>query len=64
MLASLNAMETEKNRLIEITVDGVISKDEADDFRMIQTRLSQIAMAIDSLQLWVQKAAAEGKISE
>ena len=28
MLASLNTIEKEKNRLIEITVDGVISDDE------------------------------------
>jgi len=63
MLASLNSLEKEKNRLIEITVDGVISEDEMRDFEKIQLQLSQIAMAIDSLQLWVQKAIADGKIS-
>ena len=64
MLASLNSMEKEKNRLIEITVDGVISEDELKDFESIQERLAQIALAIDSLQLWVQKAIAEGKIEK
>ena len=64
MLASLNALEKEKNRLIEITVDGVISTDEMKDFEKIQQQLAQISMAIDSLQLWVQKAIAEGKISQ
>lgn len=64
MLASLNSMEKEKNRLIEITVDGVISEDEMKDFESIQERLAQIALAIDSLQLWVQKAIAEGKIEK
>lgn len=62
MLASLNALEKEKNRLIEITVDGQITSDEMEDFEKIQTQLSQIAMAIDSLQLWVQKAIADGKL--
>ena len=62
VLASLNAMEKEKNRLIEITVDGVISAEEIKDFEKIQEQLSQIAIAIDSLQLWVQKAVAEGKV--
>ena len=62
MLASLNSLEKEKNRLIEITVDGVISDDEMKDFEKIQGQLSQIAMAIDSLQLWVQKAIADGRI--
>ena len=64
MLASLNTLDKEKNRLIEITVDGIISDDEMKDFEKIQEQLSQIAMAIDSLQLWVQKAIADGKISK
>lgn len=62
MLASLNSLEKEKIRLIEITVDGVISDDERKDFERIQDQLAQIAMAVDSLQLWVQKAIADGKI--
>ncbi|NLG05871.1 MAG: helix-turn-helix transcriptional regulator [Clostridia bacterium] len=61
MLASLNTLEKDKNRLIEITVDGTISKEEQKDFQKIQSRLSQISMAIDSLQLWVQKAIIDGK---
>ncbi len=64
MLASLNALEKEKNRLIEITVDGQITDDEMHDFEKIQTQLSQISMAIDSLQLWVQKAIADGRIDK
>ena len=64
MLASLNSLEKEKNRLIEITVDGVISNDELKDFEKIQDQLSQISLAIDSLQLWVQKAIVDGKISQ
>ena len=63
MLASLNSLEKEKNRLIEITVDGEISDDEMHDFEKIQEQLSQISIAIDSLQLWVQKAIADGKIA-
>ena len=64
MLASLNSLEKEKNRLIEITVDGQITEDEIKDFEKIQEQLSQISMAIDSLQLWVQKAIADGKIDK
>ena len=64
VLASLNKIEKEKNRLIEITVDGVISTDEIDDFKKIQSQLSQISVAIDSLQLWFQKAISDGKISD
>lgn len=64
MLASLNSLEKEKNRLIEITVDGLISDDELEDFKKIQSQLSQISLAIDSLQLWVDKALVDGKISQ
>ena len=64
VLASLNKIEKEKNRLIEITVDGVISDDEIKDFKNIQSQLNQISMAIDSLQLWFQKAISDGKISD
>ena len=62
MLASLNSLEKEKNRLIEITVDGIISEDEKEDFERIQHQLAQISMAVDSLQLWVQKAILDGII--
>lgn len=64
MLASLNALEKEKNRLIEITVDGVISEEEIKDFKKIQKQLAQISLTIDSLELWIQKAIADGKITQ
>ena len=64
MLASLNTLNRDKDRLIEITVDGQITDDELDDFHKIQTQLGQISQAIDSLQLWVQKAIMDGKLSD
>lgn len=62
MLNSLNAIDKEKNRLIEITVDGKINEDEKEDFARIYDRLSEIASTITSLQLWFKKAAAENGI--
>ena len=64
MLASLNTLDKEKNRLIEITVDGEITEDELEDFEKIKSQLAQISMAIDSLQLWVQKAIADGRLDQ
>ena len=64
MLASLNSLDKQKARLVEITVDGIISEDELEDFKKIQEQLEYISMAIDSLQLWVQKAIMDGKIVE
>lgn len=64
MLASLNSLNKEKDRLIEITSDGVISDDELMDFAMIQDRLGKIALTIDSLQLWVNHTIASGAIDK
>lgn len=62
MLASLNAVDHEKNRLIEITVDGEISKDEMLDFVAIKNQLDKISLSVNTLQLWVDKTIADGKI--
>lgn len=54
MLATLNNLNKEKDRMIEITADGVITEDEMEDFTRIKNQLSQIAMTADSLQLWIE----------
>ena len=54
MLATLNALEQEKNRLIEITVDGEISQDEEEDFAKIRSQLQEMEKAISSLSIWVE----------
>lgn len=60
MLATLNNLNKEKDRLIEITADGVISNDEMEDFSRIKHQLSQIARTADSLQLWIENTIAAG----
>ena len=62
MLASLNAMDRKKERLIEIAADGTISKDEIDDFVRIQNELERISVTVEPLQLWVEKMLANGRI--
>ena len=62
MLASLNAMDRKKERLIEIASDGTISKDEIDDFVRIQKELERISVTVETLQLWVEKMLANGRI--
>ncbi len=61
-LASLNAMHKEKDRLIEITVDGKISGDELADFVAIQEQLEKISVAVETLQLWCERMLATGAI--
>lgn len=62
MLASLNVMSREKDRLIEITVDGKITKDEIEDFVFIQEELERISVSVEALQLWVEQMMKNGKI--
>lgn len=62
MLASLNSMNQKKDRLIEITSDGQIASDEIEDFVRIQKELEKISVTVETLQLWVEKMLATGKI--
>ena len=64
VLAALNTLDKEKNRFIEITMDGIISSDELTDFRRINEQLSQIATTVSALQLWIQQATIDHKIAE
>ena len=62
MLASLNSMGRQKDRLIEITVDGKITGDELEDFIRIQEELEGISLAVETLQLWSEQMLANGMI--
>ena len=62
MLASLNSLGKQKERLIEITVDGKITGDELEDFIYIQEELERISIAVETLQLWSERMLATGAI--
>lgn len=62
MLASLNSMNKQKERLIEITADGKITGDELVDFICIQKELERISIAVETLQLWSEQMLANGMI--
>ena len=62
MLAILNRLVKEKDRLIEITVDGKIDPDEVSDFKRIRAELEKMSMTIDSLQLWLDNMIASGEL--
>ena len=59
MLASLNSISKEKERLIEITADGRIDEKEIKDFIHIQEELERISITVETLQLWAEKMLAE-----
>lgn len=54
LLNELNGLEKERERLIEITSDGAVSRDELPDFTRIKDRLSRISLLSGSLQLWLE----------
>ena len=62
-IASLNEINPLTGRLIQIARDGKISDDEMKDFAYISKKLNEISLAIDSLNLWVDKTASEQKLN-
>lgn len=62
MLASLNSVKKEQERLIEITADGAIEEDEVEDFIRIQEELEKISITVETLQLWAEQKLASGEI--
>lgn len=64
MLSTLNKLTTQKERLIDIASDGVISLDEMEDFVDIKKNLENMSLAIDSLKLWIDNTIASGEIDK
>ena len=62
MLSSLNSIKNKQERLIEITVDGIIGKDEVEDFIEIQEELERMSITVETLQLWLEQKLASGDI--
>ncbi len=64
MLASINALYRQKDRLIEITEDGIIDDNELKDFAAIQEGLEKISVVADTLSLWISNTIASGQIDQ
>ena len=63
MLASLNFLEGQKKRILEIARDGFVDENELEDFVFIQKELERISMVAEALQIWSEKMIANGKIN-
>ena len=55
LLSNLNALNRDKDRLIDITADGKITADEHADFEIFRQHLSDMSLAIETLKLWADK---------
>jgi hypothetical protein len=63
-LASINELNRQKERLIEIAADGKITDSELDDFIKIQNGLEKISISVETLQLWSERMIATGVIDK
>ena len=57
------SMRSIPGRLIQIARDGKITDDEIKDFAFISQKLDEVSLAIDSLNLWVDKTASENGLN-
>ena len=55
VVATLNRLEKDKDRLIEIAADGTIDESEQVDFDYIKSQLEKVSASVDSLKLWLEK---------
>ncbi len=62
ILNSLDRMDDEKSKFINIAVDGMITEDEIADFAKIKRELDKISVSVSSLKLWINQTITDGKI--
>ena len=62
ILNSLDRMDDEKSKFINIAVDGKITDDEIADFAKIKRELDKISVSVSSLKLWINQTIADGRI--
>lgn len=62
-IASLDEINPLTSRLIQIARDGKITDDEIKDFAFISKKLEEVSLAIDALNLWVDKTASENNLN-
>lgn len=62
-IASLNDINPLTSRLIQIARDGKITDDELHDFAFISSKLDKVSLAINALNLWIEKTASENNLN-
>lgn len=64
IIASINALSEEKDRLIAIASDGRVNDFERKDFDSILAKLDQIDRSIQEMKVWIKYASGSGKMDE
>ena len=55
VINTLSNLNKQKDRLVEITVDGTISPEEERDFNTIIEELNSMSQSISSMKLWIEE---------
>ncbi|MBQ9890160.1 MAG: helix-turn-helix transcriptional regulator [Firmicutes bacterium] len=64
IIAAVNSLVEEKDRLIGIAVDGRVNDFERKDFDAILKKLDNAERSIQGMKIWIKHAAASGKLDE
>ena len=64
MLSTLNSLNREKDRLVDILCDGEISSDEMEDFVRIKEHFDEMSVSIEAFKLWLNDTIDGGKITK
>ena len=55
ILANINSMNNQKNKIIDTTADGQITEEEFQDFKEIYDNLEKIESNIKTLKFWLKE---------
>ena len=64
LVSALNALSEEKDRLIDISVDGRVNDFERRQFDLILEKLTRLESAIRGTRIWIEHAKNTGKLDE
>lgn len=64
LLSALNALEQEKSRLIDISVDGRVDPSERESFDVIREKLLRLECSIRGIRIWIEHALQTGKMDD
>ena len=62
-IASLNDITPLTSKLIQIARDGQITDDEIPEFAQISNKLDETSLAIDALNLWIDRTASKNNLN-
>jgi transcriptional regulator with XRE-family HTH domain len=64
LLSALHAMDEERDRLIDISVDGRVNSFERKQFDVILAKLTVLDRTIRGMRIWIEDALNTGKMDE